>query len=163
MAGGREPLLYRAKPQRELPHLLSQRVVRTSLQSYPLLGLVVPIDAHPVSDGVGCGRERAGGAKHRLALLRLLAPSPSRDRANGLQDRPRLGDRAAPAKAGAKVRAVVQRAARARGAWAGPHLRAMVRLTSTCHVTSERNSIAVSELMLTSTCTASVGSSTAIW
>ena len=163
MAGGREPLLYRAKPQRELPHLLSQRVVRTTLQSDPLLGLVLPIDAHPVSDGVGCGRERAGGAEHRLALLRLLAPSPSRDRANGLQDRPRLGDRAAPAKAGAKVRAVVQRVARARGAWACPHLRAMIRLTSTCHVTSERNSIAVRELMLTSTCTASVGSSTAIW
>ena len=57
LAGGREPLFYCAKPQRELPHLLSQRVVRTSLQSYPLLGLVVPIDAHPVSDGVGCGRE----------------------------------------------------------------------------------------------------------
>ena len=58
---------------------------------------------------------------------------------------------------------MVQRVARVRGAWAGPHLRAIVRLTSTCHVTSERNSIAVSELMLTSTCMASVGSSTAIW
>ena len=109
------------------------------------------------------GRRVCGSVDQRLVLLLVsLSPPPSRNGADGLEDRPRLGNRTLPAPGACGGCAQGTRAAEVEAS----HLRgASVCLlrASICHVTSERKSIAVRELMLTSICTASVGSSTGTW